>query len=362
MDKVYRFQSEPFEFDYEFEDEEELSRFRRFPKRSTAPRPRPQPRPRPIPPRVNTPHRPKIPRPIVGRRTYLYAPESPAASEYVRWVQTMLNQALNLQLPVDGVMRVQTRSAIRGFQQKNGLSVTGIVGPDTERALQSVGVPESPAPAEPPPPAQPEEQEAFLGSWWSFGDEAQIEDRTAFSPTGKRVATRDPKSVYALVLHQMAFSRGNDPKRYDTVTAHFAILPDGKIIQLHPISAYLNASNGFNAKSVAVEFAGNFPNTQGKCWEAKKYGCHKVTQAQIESGRRLIKHLIRTIGLTHVLAHRQSSGSRENDPGPDIWYNVGQWAVDNLGLKDGGPGFWIKSKVGADGKPIPDEWRTWRKK
>ncbi len=27
-----------------------------------------------------------------------------AGSEYVRWVQTMLNQALGLQLPVDGVM------------------------------------------------------------------------------------------------------------------------------------------------------------------------------------------------------------------------------------------------------------------
>jgi hypothetical protein len=33
---------------------------------------------------------------------------------------------------------------------------------------------------------------------------------------------------------------------------------------------------------------------------------------------------------------------------------VGQWAVDNLGLKDGGPGF----KVG-DGNPILDAWRTW---
>jgi peptidoglycan hydrolase-like protein with peptidoglycan-binding domain len=60
------------------------------------------------------------------------------------------------------------------------------------------------------------------------------------------------------------------------------------------------------------------------------------------------------MGLTHILAHRQSSGQRENDPGPDIWYHVGQWAVDNLGLKDGGPGF----KVGT-GNPIPDLWRTW---
>ena len=129
----------------EFEYDEELSRFRRMPARSRVSVSRPitprfnaprvgAPRPRPVPPR-----KPRYPRPIIGRRTYLYAPESPAASEYVRWVQTMLNQALNLQLPVDGVLTVQTRSAIRRFQEKNSLPVTGIVGPDTERALSTAG-------------------------------------------------------------------------------------------------------------------------------------------------------------------------------------------------------------------------------
>jgi hypothetical protein len=59
--------------------------------------------------------------------------------------------------------------------------------------------------------------------------------------------------------------------------------------------------------------------------------------------------------LTHVLAHRQSSATRENDPGPDIWSQVGQWAVDTLGLKDGGPGF----KIGS-GNPIPEAWRKWK--
>ena len=137
-DDEFEFDTEAFDLPAEFENDEELSRFRRmslrpFSPRSSASRPRPQPRPRPSPPR-----KPRLPRPVVGRRTYLYAPESPAATEYVRWVQTMLNQALNLQLPVDGVMNVQTRSAIRSFQEKNHLPVIGLVGPDTERALQAV--------------------------------------------------------------------------------------------------------------------------------------------------------------------------------------------------------------------------------
>ena len=148
---------EGYEMSSEFEGEEELNRFRRsfsprvntprinMPRgnaprvnvprgnapRGNAPRPNLQrPRPRPVPPRKR-----KYLPPRGARRMYLYAPESPLGSEYVRWVQTILNQVLDLQLPADGVMSVETRSAIRSFQEKNGLAVTGIVGPDTERAL-----------------------------------------------------------------------------------------------------------------------------------------------------------------------------------------------------------------------------------
>jgi hypothetical protein len=198
------------------------------------------------------------------------------------------------------------------------------------------------------------DEEEFIGSIWSSLTRSRIEDRTHLTPKSKRIRKRDPSTVDALVLHQMAFNRGSDPSRYNNVTAHYAILPDGKILQLHPVSAYLYASNGFNARSVAVEFAGNFPNISGKCWKADKFGCHKVTQAQIDAGRYLVQHLIREIRLTHILAHRQSSGTRTNDPGPDIWYHVGQWAIDNHGLKDGGAGF----KIGT-GNAIPDEWRNW---
>lgn len=198
------------------------------------------------------------------------------------------------------------------------------------------------------------EFDLFLSDLWGRLRGAAIEDRTGVTPKDRRKGTRDIAKVDALVLHQMAFSRGNDATRYDTVVAHFAILPDGKTLRLHPETALLWASNHFNARSVAVEFAGNFPDTKGRCWNSKEFGCHRVTPEQIEAGRRLVRHLVDTIGLTHVLAHRQSSGSRENDPGPDLWAGVGQWAVDQLGLGDGGPGF----KVG-DGNPIPSEWRTW---
>lgn len=114
----------------QFTGEEEVRRRGRWPVRSLSPRRSPARR-----------------RPQRARRPALWlaqwpagsanldAPDSSAAGEYVRWVQTMLNQVLGLQLPVDGVMSVQVRSAIRSFQAKNGLPVTGIVGPDTEKAF-----------------------------------------------------------------------------------------------------------------------------------------------------------------------------------------------------------------------------------
>lgn len=225
---------------------------------------------------------------------------------------------------------------------------------------------------------QPEQsdQEAFLGDVWnsiSTGARklssgvadvltgcAPIEDRTSFTPKDKRKGKpRDMSKVYALVLHQTAGNQKNTPpNRYDSVTAHFVIKPNGQILQLHPLAAYLNASNGFNAGSVAVEFAGNFPDTRGKRYVypngASPQGI--VTAEQIKAGRCLVRYLVKNMGLTHILAHRQSSATRTNDPGPDIWYHVGQWAINNLGLRDGGQTF----KVGS-GNPIPDIWRTWGK-
>ncbi|WP_417914481.1 peptidoglycan-binding domain-containing protein [Candidatus Electronema sp. JM] len=40
---------------------------------------------------------------------------------------------------VDGIMNRETRSAVRMFQERKGLPVTGLVGPDTEEALRAEG-------------------------------------------------------------------------------------------------------------------------------------------------------------------------------------------------------------------------------
>jgi peptidoglycan hydrolase-like protein with peptidoglycan-binding domain len=306
-------------------------------------------------------------------------PDEPGArgSEFIRWAQGALNQVMDLGLPVDGVITTGFRDAVRDFQRREKLPVDGIVGPETERALAAARRTASPqgelglpfgAYRRQAGEAEDEISEALrrvaggIGQAFSRAADAagasRIIDLTTKADKRFRIRDRDPKKIWALVLHQMAccFQVKDPLKRFLSLKAHFAVLPDGRILQLHPIRSLLYASHGFNEGSVAVEFAGNFANVKGKWWQGEKYGKNKVTAAQIEAGRFLIRHLIQTMGLTTVLAHRQSSADRTNDPGPDIWFHVGQWAVDNLGMKDGGPGF----KVGT-GEPIPELWRTWGK-
>jgi hypothetical protein len=191
----------------------------------------------------------------------------------------------------------------------------------------------------------------------------EIQDRTAHTDPKKRLKVRPLSGVDTIVLHQMSFSRGSVASLYDTVTAHFAVLLDGQILKLHPIESYLAASSDLNDWSVAIEFAGNFPNENGTYW-AGDSGRHVPTGLQIASGQDLVRHLNEHYGMYIIYAHRQGEGKvggvgydRSNCPGPDIWYEIGEWAKNELGMEDGGKGY----KVGR-GMPIPDAWRKPRKR
>jgi hypothetical protein len=62
-----------------------------------------------------------------------------SSAAYIQWVQRSLNQIMGLQLAVDGIAGPATRTAVRGFQQRNGLVTDGVVGPVTEGALIAAG-------------------------------------------------------------------------------------------------------------------------------------------------------------------------------------------------------------------------------
>ncbi len=74
-------------------------------------------------------------------------PLNRGSRDYVRWVQQSLNQILGLKLSTDGLLGAQTRSAIRSYQQKKGLTADGLVGAKTEAAIKAAlgGAPIAPA-------------------------------------------------------------------------------------------------------------------------------------------------------------------------------------------------------------------------
>ena len=285
-------------------------------------------------------------------------------SGHVAWAKAVLNKILGSSLTVDNKADDSFKKVIAQFQSANNLKETSKLDFQTERLLLEKNGLSNLADLD------KTKKDIIIQA------QTKIEDWTAkaiIHPKKKHLILnqfRDPRIITSLVLHHMAFKRKDkrghlsNPESYLMTGAHFCIMLDGRIIQLHPISRFIWHSHGTSPRSVGVEFEGNFPNEEGKWWyERDKTTGKKIninedipTQAQFESGKFLLSYLKLVIGLRNVLAHCQSSKDREGDPGPDIWFNVGEWGLANLGLSDGGKDF----KVG-DGFPILDSWRRWNK-
>lgn|GEM_PF-1449211 len=179
-------------------------------------------------------------------------------------------------------------------------------------------------------------------------------------PYYKRNASGSPRNVSkvnCIVIHHMAYNIGNNVNSYLKVGAQYIVTADGQIAQLYDDLDYLNSSNNFNPRCVSIEFAGNFPTQTYHWWKSKERTipdrCY-ITPAQIRAGRCLLSTIkARLPGIKYLYAHRQSSDSRENDPGRDAWFNIAEWALSNLNLTDREP-----KPFEGTGKAIPDAWRT----
>ena len=193
--------------------------------------------------------------------------------------------------------------------------------------------------------------------------------------------------IDGVVIHQTADARSNDVQKSLNVGAHFIVMHNGAVARLYPNANFVNASNCLNGRTVAIEFAGNFPNETYRWWHGKNLfnpqtqrrkheafeaskRWHYPSPAQINAGRQLIKQLTTELpNLHYVFAHRQSSSSRDNDPGPDLWHYIAEWAHNTLGLTDvdaQGQGKFKCSyqkegkTITNEGKTIPQSWRNRR--
>lgn len=177
-----------------------------------------------------------------------------------------------------------------------------------------------------------------------------------------KVRSRPWRKVTGICLHQTACLLGTRPERWDTVGAHVGILRDGSIVWLHGFDREVAHGNGWNAQTVGIEVDGLFAgdeNDPETVWDDpstthREQGM-QPTAAQLDALKQVIRWIVGEVAenggdVRALVAHRQSSKARRNDPGSAIWMGGALPMMTELGLSDGGVGFVL------GGYPIPEVW------
>lgn len=169
---------------------------------------------------------------------------------------------------------------------------------------------------------------------------------------------RARSAVTGICLHQTACVLGERPERYETVGAHIGITRSGKVIWMHSFEDVVYHGNGWNDATIGIEIDGLYAGIEGDLstvWDDPSTARHEqpmaLTGEAITAACETIRWLSAEYKIKALVAHRQSSASRRNDPGSAIWKAIALPMHAELELGDGGIGF----KLG-DGRAIPEAW------
>lgn len=184
----------------------------------------------------------------------------------------------------------------------------------------------------------------------------------------KRGRRRKWPKITGICLHQTAVVIGERPGRWASLGAHLGITRSGKIIWVHDFNQIVYHGNRWNAGTVGIEIDGGYEGVDGDpktFWGGGPLKSPtKLTDETVAASCAAIRWVCEFIGrhggaVSKIVAHRQSSMSRRNDPGEAIWRRVALPMVKELGFDrekyDGGPGFEI------GGRPVPGAWDDTRK-
>lgn len=182
----------------------------------------------------------------------------------------------------------------------------------------------------------------------------QLQDLTAAAPADYRRSRRPLSQIRAAVLHQMGVGTWTETNpMLAKVRAHFVVLQSGRVIQNHPLECRMRYGSGVaNRWAITIEHAGNFPTRYRDgvplYWAPAKFGRSVLGEPQVVAARELLAWLAVQVPGLQVGTHRQIERKKSGCCGPDLWREVGQYAVDSLGLPE---------MSLAGGLNIPDDWR-----
>lgn len=169
--------------------------------------------------------------------------------------------------------------------------------------------------------------------------------------------------ITGICLHQTACLLGERPGRWNTVGCHLGITRAGRVIWLHDFDRLIVHGNGWNTQTIGIEIDGLYAGVDGDpstVWNdpdtpQRDVGMQLTPEAVYATQQtvRWICSYVASHGgrISALVAHRQASKNRQDDPGSAIWQQVALPLHAELGLGDGGRGF----KLGS-GYPIPEEW------
>lgn len=178
-----------------------------------------------------------------------------------------------------------------------------------------------------------------------------------------KIGGRRPwKQITGITLHQTACVLGEKPRRWATVGAHLGVTRAGQGIWMHDFEQIVWHANGFNARTVGIEMDGTYAGIEGdiRTWwkdpDAPDSRPQTPTIELIEAAKATVRWICDEVArhggrVEQLLAHRQASCQRQDDPGSALWQQVAMPLHAELGLNDGGPGYTMGS-----GLPIPERW------
>lgn len=184
-------------------------------------------------------------------------------------------------------------------------------------------------------------------------------DRTADSPASHRIRTRDPDEVDTVWFHQTGTASGLLDATLVRTRAHALVLEAGEALQLHPWLARMRYGSGSrgNPRGINIEHRANLPGRyhrgEGRWWRPDlvppERWCPDERRAQVLASRALLRVLRAELpALRFVGAHRQVEAAKAGCPGPDLWREVGEWAIREIGLE-------LAPTRG--GRDLPADWR-----
>lgn len=169
-------------------------------------------------------------------------------------------------------------------------------------------------------------------------------DRTAHSPSKYRVRVRQLDEVDLVVLHQTGTRAPEsfDAPGLDRVRAHVLVLDRGEVRLLHhPLTRLRYGSSAWNARCVTIEVRANLPGRytargEPRWWRPELAGADRIEDKveQVRAARQLLRWLVGELpGLRYIGAHRQVQAGKGGCCGPDLWHELGEWAIRELGLQ-----------------------------